>query len=119
MAINPYNVPLQIVRNREWIQPFSVSVNGSPLDISRDALALIVLEGAETIVLKNLAPAVSSGSNTCTFVFPDGDTGTLVAAANDYVWQFIRRAYLSANSDLLTAGPLTVLESPPFPSNAG
>jgi hypothetical protein len=111
---NPYNVALSIFRNREWVQPFAVQNNGVNIDISKDSLRLVVLQGP-SIVLQNLAPTVSSGSATCTFVFIDGDTGKLTANENDYSWQFLRKPYLAINTDLLTSGPLTVLESPPFP----
>ena len=114
MATNFYSVALSIFRNREWIQPFTVQNNGVNIDISKDALALVVLQGP-SIVLQNLSPTVSSGSASCTFVFVDGDTEQLTANENDYTWQFLRKAYQATNTDLLSAGPLTVLESPPFP----
>ena len=111
---NPYSVPLTIFRNREWVQPFTVQNNGSPIDISKDALALVVLQGPN-IVLQNMSPTVSSGSSTCTFVFADAQTGVLTAYENDYSWQFLRQPYQAVNTDLLTSGPLTVNESPVFP----
>lgn len=63
---DPYNVPLEIFRNREWVQPFSVLVAGAPVDVSRDSLALIVLQDS-TVVLTNKTPTVGSGSGNCVF----------------------------------------------------
>jgi hypothetical protein len=110
---DPYNVGLSIYRNREWIQYFTVSEQGSPLDISQDELALIVLSGPD-LVLSNTTPLVSSGSGSCSFVYADTDTESLTANAR-YIWQFLRRPKGAINSDLLTAGPLNVGESPVFP----
>jgi hypothetical protein len=112
-AVDPYAVPLSIYRNRQWIQSFTVSEDGSPIDISQDSLALVVLSGVE-VILSNVTPTVSSGANSCTFVFVDGQTETLTANER-YVWQFLRKAAGFANSDLLCAGPLNVADSPPFP----
>ena len=112
-AVDPYAVPLSIYRNRERIQYFTLSENGSPLDISQDELALIVLSGPD-IILSNTTPLVSSGLGSCSFVYADTDTESLTANAR-YIWQFLRRPKDAINSDLLTAGPLNVSESPPFP----
>lgn len=112
MAANPYNVAITVFRNREWVQSFTVP---NVADISRDTLRLVVLQGPN-VVLTNKTPTVSSGSNSCTFVFVDADMGTLTANENDYSYQFLRKAYLAANSDLIQAGPLTVGESPVFPT---
>lgn len=114
-APDPYNVALSIFRNREWIQNFTVSQAGVPLDISKDALALVVLDEEGTqVVLSNISPLVASGSGSCSFVYADTDTKTLTANER-YIWQFLRKAAGAINSDLLTAGPLNVSESPPFP----
>jgi len=114
-AADPYNVPLSIYRNRGWNQTFQVSENGVPLDISKDELALIVLaESGMNIVLSNTKPLVGSGAASCSFVYSDIETETLTANER-YIWQFLRRPSGAVNSDLLTAGPLNVSESPPFP----
>lgn len=112
--MNPYSVPISVFRNREWLQTFQVNEQGVPQDISRDSLALIVLNGP-TAVLSNKLPVVSSGSNSCTFVYADTDMGTL-NLNTPYQFQFLRKPYGASNSDLLVAGPLTVSDSPPFPS---
>jgi|SRR5215469_10970988 len=112
-APDPYNVSLSIWRNRQWSQQFTVSEQGVAIDISRDQLALIVLSGPD-VILSNTKPLVSSGSGTCSFVYSDLETETLTTNAR-YVWQFLRKPVGAVNSDLLTAGPLNVSESPPFP----
>jgi hypothetical protein len=68
-------------------------------------------------VLSSVKPVIDATLGTITFNFGDTDTTQLMASSNAlaYSWQFLRIASGKTNSDLLTAGPLTVGESPPFP----
>jgi hypothetical protein len=115
MATDPYNIPLKIFRNREWVQTITIA----NMDVSQDALALVVIPtlssgGANTIISDN-RPVVSSGSGNATFVFTDAETGQLTAAGN-YSWQYLRQpAGSTGKSDVVVAGPLYVLDSVPFP----
>lgn len=113
-APDPYSVALSIYRNREWAQVFKVSEQGVPLDLTGDQLVLLVLDDKSQMVLSNTTPLIGSGDGSASFVYSDIETESLTANAR-YIWQFLRRPAGAPNSDLLTAGPLNVSESPPFP----
>ena len=118
------DVPLTIWRNREWIQQFTIqNADGTPVSLLGDTLALVVLRNG-SVALSNITPSVDVATAQIVFLFSDGQTALLVPSATldiaegTYTWQFIRRAANNPNSDLLSAGPLTVNDSPPFPPMA-
>ena len=118
------DVPLTIWRNREWIQQFTIqNADGTPVSLLGDTLALVVLRNG-SVALSNITPSVDVATAQIVFLFSDGQTALLVPSATldiaegTYTWQFIRRAANNPNSDLLSTGPLTVNDSPPFPPMA-
>jgi hypothetical protein len=124
MASSAYNVPLSIFRNREWLQQFTIqNPDGSPVPLEGDALSLVVLRKG-FIALGNITPAINTTTGAISFLFTDAETGMLVPSSTldvtegAYSWQFLRRAATNPNSDLMCTGPLTVNDSPPFPTTA-
>ena len=118
------NVPLTIWRNREWIQQFTIqNPDGTPVSLFGDELSLMVLRNGY-IALSNISPTVDTTTAQVVFLFSDAQTAVLVPSStlditeDTYTWQFIRRAANNPNSDLLSTGPLTVNDSPPFPQAA-
>jgi hypothetical protein len=118
--ISQYNVTISIFRNRVWEQEFHIyDESGSPIDISNDALALVVFANAPvgaTPIITNTAPQVSL--NVATFTTQDADTGRLTAG-NPYTWQTLRRPAGSpsgSGSVVVVSGALNVFDSPPFPT---
>ena len=122
MGSSAYNVPLSIWRNREWLQQFTIqNPDGSPVPLEGDALSLIVLRKGY-VVLASIAPlSVDLTTGVIVFLFSDTETGTLVPSATldvtegSFSWQFLRRTANNPNTDLISAGPLQVCDSPPFP----
>jgi hypothetical protein len=115
--INAFAVPLAIYRNREWLQAFNLfNADSTPMDLTGDTLALVVIPatpGASAPLLSNNTPSVTG--NKVAFDFADNQTETLTAGTA-YTWQFLRRASGNPNSSVMCAGPLSVQESPVFPT---
>jgi hypothetical protein len=115
--INAYTVPLAIYRNREWLQAFNLfNADQSEMILTGDDLALVVISsmpGASAPLLSNNTPSVTG--NKVVFDFADNDTEKLTAGTG-YTWQFLRRASGNPNSSVMCAGPLSVQESPVFPT---
>ena len=118
--MNAYGIPLTVYRNRGWPQTFVLqSGDGSPIDVSTDELALIVLPlatpsscGAVPLLVNN-SPTVSV--NVVSFATPDLITGKL--PCGEASWQFLRRSPSGAASSVIVcAGPLQISDSPPFPA---
>jgi hypothetical protein len=118
MSVDQYNVSVSIYRNRTWTQEFRIyDESGSPIDVSNDALALVVFPSypvGSAPLITNSAPNVSV--NVVTFTTSDNDTGRLTAA-QPYTWQALRHAYgaPSGQTIVTVAGALNVFDSPPFP----
>jgi hypothetical protein len=113
-----YTVPLSVWRNRCWEQTFTLlNADQSPMDVSADDLALVVIltgtPGADPVVA-NATPAVTN-TNSVFFEVPEDDLGKLVIGIS-YTWQFLRRPAQSSCSAVVCAGPLFVNDSPPFPT---
>lgn len=115
-STDPYNIPLSIFRNREWVQTITIAA----VDVSLDQCALVVLpalpSGGASAVLVNKTPLVTPGSGSATWVFTDLETGTLTTGLA-YEWQYLRIAAGNSQSDLIVSGPLTVSDSPAFPTS--
>lgn len=120
--MNAFNIPLSVYRNRCWEQSFALyDANKDPLDVSQDALALVVIpvvsgptNGAAPVI-SNLVPTVTV--NVVIFDTPDAVTGTLTAG-KAYNWQLLRKPAGAGEeycTSILCAGPLLVNDSPPFP----
>jgi hypothetical protein len=98
-----------------------LNVDRTPVPTNGDALSLVVLREGH-IALANVTPTIDAATGTIVFLFSDAETGLLVPSSTlgvtegNYSWQFLRRAANNPNSDLMAAGPLNVLDSPPFPS---
>jgi hypothetical protein len=119
MTKNAYTVPLSVFRNRCWAQSFSVTdEHSSPVDLSRDSLALVVLPtspvSGSVPLITNTTPTIQA--NTAIFDTPDSAMSVLTAGEH-YSWQFLRAAYSSPSgcTAVVTCGPLNVTDSPPFP----
>jgi hypothetical protein len=106
-----YNIPLKIFRNREWVQPITISNT----DVSKDKLALVVIpsDGGDPL-LTNTTPIPGSGVGSVTFISTDTATGALLPGG--YRWQYLRKPQFATQTDLVVAGRLTVSDSPPFPT---
>jgi hypothetical protein len=117
---DPFNVPITIPRNRQWNQSITVndSVSGLPIDLSQDTLALVIIADLESgnapVILSNQAPSGDLINGKAIFTFSDTQTGILLPSGA-YRWQYLRRQSGGTNSDVVTAGPLVVWDSPPFP----
>jgi len=116
---DPFDVSISIFRNRQWIQQITVqNPDNTPIDISGDFLALVVIpdlnSGNADPVLFNKTPTGNLIGGVAIFTFIDSQTKNLIAGA-DYRWQYLRQKPTQNNSDVVTAGPLIVSDSPPFP----
>ena len=121
-ASDPFNVTITIPRNRQWIQSITLKgSDGSPLNLSADTLALVVIADLESgnaaPILSNSTPSGDLVNGVAIFTFSDTDTGTLIPTG-DYRWQYLRKQSGGVNSDVVVAGPLIVWDSPPFPIDA-
>jgi hypothetical protein len=118
---DPFDVPLYCFRNQDWNPDFEFSdIDGNPIDLSIYQLAFIVAPlifdsqdlGAPVLINK-VFTIDSEGS--AVFSFPDILMTTL-STRGRYRWFLESRALgASSGSDVITSGPLYVLDSPAFP----